>query len=144
MKSQTRSAQTNYVERIIIKLTHLIGVFSQRCEKPVVRCDKQVAVFCDQQDISFGANARINNGNVDGALGEVLVRTTQPKACFGRPMRWNVVGQIYESDIGKTFDDSALHYRGKRTLVSKIRRYCDYPRGLPCVHGGHDTGKIRR
>jgi hypothetical protein len=56
-------------------------------------------------------------------------------------MRWNIVSQIDDSCVSKSLDDSALHYRSKRTFVPKIRGYCDYARGLPFIHGGDDTGK---
>ena len=74
------------------------------------------------QDVALRADAGIDDGDVHGAGRKILVRTADPEAGFGRPLRRNVVRQVDDARVRKAAQDHAFHDGRKRTLVAEIGR----------------------
>ena len=98
-----------------------IRAVEHRCKESIVwRHEDMVVVFHDD-DVSPGADSRIDNRDVDGACREVVIRTANPESGFVWPVGWNVMRQIDDACISESLENDAFHYGGKRAFVPEIR-----------------------
>ena len=90
-------------------------------------------IFCDD-DFPLGADAWVDDRNMNGAVREILIGAVDPETGLRRPVGWNVVRQIDNRRILEAAQDDSLHYTGKRAFVAEVGCYRYDAGWLPVAH----------
>ncbi len=89
-------------------------------DQAVVRREKCVTCAERQQHVTVGSDAGIDDRQVHRAGRKIVIRSRDPKPCFGRPVNMGFMGQINDRGRRKTADDHAFHGPDERPAVTEI------------------------
>lgn len=78
-------------------------------EETVVGTDEGVALGFDEEGSTLGADAGVDDGDVDGALGEVGPGLFEEEGGLGNAVRRDFVGDVGDRGGGGNGGDDAFH-----------------------------------
>lgn len=122
MEGRTRSADAETHKSARIEMPQTCGL--RPCyhlgQQAVIRCQKEMPIEQHHRDIACRADARIDHGDVDRALGKISVGARQPESGLGGPVRKNLVGQIDETGHGRRAENPAFHHPDERITQAEV------------------------
>ena len=109
--------------------------------KPVVRRQERVPRCAETCDPPLRPDARIDDGDMDGAASEPAIRQAQPQAADLRPVRRNVVADVDDIDTRRLPGDYAFHDPDERILEAEVRGQRNSPARIgDCRFVRHTVG----
>ena len=106
------------------------SIVVQEGKKTVVRTNKKVSIFTEDNGLSIAPDRGVDNGNVDGSLLEIAVILFDEEGPFPHILGINLVGDVHNSHIRIGREDNSLHNPNVRVFGAKISEEGDCFQGF--------------